>query len=286
MSTAADKLAGLGCVPLLVVMTALPTVARAEVESPLVQQGLAAYDALDLPRTIELLEQARHESLTREEKLITYRTLGMARVALGKLDEAREDFAHLLRVDPSFDFDRTVAPKVRAVFEEAKARVAASARTLAPALPTLQAELVPPAPREGKPVVVHVRYPGGVARKMTVYYRGFGGTTFNRATVEGAADGNFAATIPGLEVHAPALDYHVVLLDDGGASVAAAGNIGRPLSVGVARAPKPVYRRGWFWGVIGGVAAAGAIATGLALGLPRANTAPITVNPLSLTLGR
>jgi hypothetical protein len=261
----------------------LSTVARADVESALVQKGLAAYDELDLPRAVELLEQARGESLTREEKILTYRTLGMAHVALDKNDEAREDFAHLLRVDPSYDFDRTVAPKVRAVFEEAKARVAASGRALAPALPALQPSLVPAAPREGKPVVVRVSYPGGVARKMTLYYRAEGRNAYSRASVDGAPDGSFAATIPGLDVHAPGLDYLVVLLDDGGASVAAAGSIGTPLSVPVARAPKPVYRRGWFWGVIGGVAAAGAVATGLVLGLPRSNTAPITVNPLSLS---
>jgi hypothetical protein len=262
------------------------TVAQAEVESALVQQGLAAYDELDFARAVQLLEQARGESLTREEKIITYRTLGMARVALGKTDEARADFAHLLRIDPSYDFDRTVAPKVRAVFEEAKAQVASSGRTLTPAQSTLVPSLAPATPREGKPVVVRVSHPGGVARKMILYYRALGSNAFSRATVDGSPDGSFAATIPGLDVRAPALDYHVVLLDDGGASVAAAGSIGTPLSVSVTRQPRPVYRRGWFWGVIGGVAAAGAIATGLAFGLPRSNSAPITVNPLSIVISR
>jgi hypothetical protein len=96
----------------------------------------------------------------------------MAYVAVGEHDKAKADFEHLLRVDPSAELDRSVAPKVRAVFEEAKAHAATSTR-----------------------------------------------------------------------------------------------------------APKPVYKKGWFWGVIGGVAAAGAIATGLALGLPRGNSAPVTVNP-------
>jgi hypothetical protein len=271
---------------LLLVVLAATTTARADVESPLVREGLAAYDALDYTRAVQQLEQARGESLTREEKIITYRTLGMARVALGDSDGARGDFAHLLRIDPSYDFDRTVAPKVRAVFEAAKAEVASSGRALAPAEPTLRPTLVPAAPREGKPVVVHVSYPGGVARKMTLYYRALGANAFSRASVDGAPDGGFSATIPGLDVHAPALDYHVVLLDDGGASVAAAGSIGRPLSVAVTRAPRPVYKRGWFWGVVGGVAAAGALATGLVLLLPRSNSAPITVNPLSITISR
>ena len=253
--------------------------ARAEVDSALVKQGVAAYAAADYARAITLLEQARNESLTREEKILTYRTLGMAYVAVGQPGPAKIDFQHLLRVDPSVELDRSVAPKVRAVFEEAKAEAATSARAMAPALPTVAPMIEPAAPHEGRPVEVHVVYPGGVARKMTVFFRKPGDAQFSRASVEATPSGTFDATVPGLAVQAPSLEYHVVLLDDAGASVAAAGSLGQPLSVTVARASKPVYKRGWFWGVLGGVAAAGAIATGLALGLPRGSSAPVTVNP-------
>jgi hypothetical protein len=184
-----------------------------------------------------------------------------------------------LRIDPSIELDRSVAPKVRAVFEEAKGEAATSAHAMAPALPSLAPSVEPAAPKEGRPVTVHVEYPGGVARKMTVYFRKPGDAQFSREVVDAAPSGRFEATVPGLAVQAPSLEYHVVLLDDTGASVAAAGSLGQPLSVDVARTPKPVYKRGWFWGVVGGVAAAGAIATGLALGLPRSNSAPVTVNP-------
>jgi hypothetical protein len=260
-------------------VVAAPLVVRAEVDSALVKQGVAAYAALDLPRAITLLEQARGESLTREEKILTYRTLGMAYVAVGQPGPAKIDFQHLLRVDPTAELDRSVAPKVRAVFEEAKADAATSAHAMAPALPTLAPEIAPATPHEGRPVTVHVVYPGGVARKMTVYFRKPGDAQFSRALVDAAPSGAFDATVPGMAVQAPSLEYHVVLLDDAGASVAAAGSLGQPLSVTVARATKPVYKRGWFWGVVGGVAAAGAIATGLALGLPRGSSAPVTVNP-------
>ncbi len=256
-----------------------PLHARADVESALVKQGLAAYAALDYARAIELLEKARGESLTREEKILTYRTLGMAYVAVGQPAPARVDFEHLLRVDPSAELDRSVAPKVRAVFEEAKAQAATSAHALAPALPALAPKVTPPAPREGHPVAVHVIYPGGLARKMTVYFRKTGEPQFSRATVDANATGDFDATIPGMAVQSPALEFHVVLLDDAGASVAAGGSLGTPLSVTVSRAKKPVYARAWFWGVIGGIAAAGALTTGLVLGLGRGNSAPVTVNP-------
>ena len=263
----------------LLTVAALLTPARAEIDSPLVKQGLAAYASLDYARAIALLEQARNESLTRDEKIAAYRTLGMAYAATGQLAPAKSSFQHLLRVDPSIELDRAVAPKVRAVFEEAKAEAATSAHAMAPALPSLSPSVEPAAPREGRPVTVHVVYPGGVARKMTVYFRKPGDAQFSREVVDAAPSGRCDATVPGLAVQPPSLEYHVVLLDDAGASVAAAGSLGQPLSVDVARTPKPVYKRGWFWGVVGGVAAAGAIATGLALGLPRGNSAPVTVNP-------
>jgi hypothetical protein len=261
------------------VVGAAPLTARAEIDSALVKQGAAAYAALDFPRAITLLEQARKESLTRDEKILTYRTLGMAYVAVGQPGPAKIDFQHLLRVDPTAELDRSVAPKTRAIFEEAKADAATSAHAMAPALPTLAPRIEPPVPREGRPVTVHVEYPGGVARKMTVYFRKPGDAQFSRAIVDGAPSGAFAATVPGLAVQTPSLEYHVVLLDDGGASVAAAGSLGQPLSIAVRATKQPVYKRGWFWGVVGGVAAAGAIATGLALGLPRSSSAPVTVNP-------
>ncbi|MGZ3406895.1 MAG: hypothetical protein ACXVAN_10665 [Polyangia bacterium] len=260
-------------------VVAAPLAVRAEVESALVKQGLTAYAALDYARAIALLEQARGESLTREEKILTYRTLGMAYVAVGQPGPAKLDFQHLLRVDPTATLDRSVAPKVRAVFEDAKAESATSAHAMAPALPTVAPTIEPQSPREGRAVTLHVVYPGGVARKMIVYFRKSGEPQFSRATVDAAPSGTFEATVPGMAVQAPTLEYHVVLLDDGGASVAAAGSLGQPLSVAVTRTKKPVYARGWFWGVIGGVAAAGALATGLALGLPRGNSAPVTVNP-------
>jgi tetratricopeptide (TPR) repeat protein len=263
----------LGCT-LLIAGSAL-----ADVDSPLVKNGLSAYGDLDYAKAVQLLEQARGESLTREEKLVTYRTLGMAYVALGKIDEAKKDFKRLLRIDPSSTLDRSVAPKVRAIFEEAKSEVAVSGGALKTTLPTITPTLEPPAPRQGSPVVVRVDYPGGVARKMTLYFRKSGDGAFSRATVAGDGNGHFSATIPGADLQPSSLEYHIVLLDDAGAAVAGAGTLGSPLAVGVVEKKKPVYKKAWFWGVLGGVVAAGAVGTALALTLGRPNTAPIVVNP-------
>jgi hypothetical protein len=264
----------------LVALALVSSVARAEIESPLVKRGVQAYADLDYAKAVTLLEQARKESLTREEKIVTLQTLGLARVALGQPAEARVDFGRLLRIDPSFQLDRSVAPKVRAVFEEAKAQAATASRGLSAGLPTVTPELSPASLEEGRALTVRVSYPGGVAQKMAFYHRTAGQPSFSRILVGGSgAEGRFEATVPGIAVLPPALEYHVALLDQEGAAIASAGTLGQPLSVAVTKRKRPVYTRGWFWGVVGGVAAAGALAAVLAVVIPRPNTASVTVIP-------
>ena len=269
---------GFRAVAALSLLVALGAPALAEVDSPLVKKGVAAYADLDYAKAVQLLEQARKESLTREEKIVTFQTLAMAHVGLGQMQEARSDFQRLLRIEPSFQLDRSVAPKVRAVFEEAKTQVATSGRPTQSGLPEVNPTITPTSRiKEGMPVTVQVSYPGGVAQRMALFHRRAGTAAYSKLLVDGK-NGQFEATIPGLAVQAPGLDYFLTLLDDGGADVAAAGSLAAPRTLAVAKVEKAVYAKGWFWGVIGGVAAAGAIATALAVVLPRSNTAPVTVN--------
>ena len=97
---------------------------RAAIESDLVKQGIAAYNDLEYLRAVELLQKALQETLTRDEKIVTFQTLAFAHVALGKHDDAVRDFENLLRIDGRFELDRTISPRVRAVFEEARGQVA------------------------------------------------------------------------------------------------------------------------------------------------------------------
>ncbi len=264
------------CVALV---AALCAPARGEIESDLVKQGVAAYDNLDYQKAIELLNKALAETLTREEKVATYRTLAFSHVALGETEAARGDFENLLRADPSTQLDRRVSPRVRAVFEEARAALATrTTRTEEKKLPELTPEFRPPKPRGGEPVVVSAYYPGGVAVTLQVFYRTRGQATFNKIAGEGAL-GRFEVTIPGLAVEAPAIEYYAVALDDNGAAVAGAGSLAQPLALDVGERPRPVYKSGVLWGILGGVAVAGAVAGVLAFFLTRNAPAQITVIP-------
>ena len=182
-------------IAMLVALCVVPTNARAGIDSPLVRAGLAAYDALDFPRAVSLLESARKERLTVEELTVTLRTLGSARVALGDDAGALAAFGRLLEVAPSYTLDRTVSPRIRAVFEEAQ-------KNAPPRAPEAPPVVTPPPPA----VVLTTPPP-------------------------------------------PALPPQ----------------------------KKPVYKRAWFWGVIGGVA--GAAILGGVLGGVLTRNGTVTIVP-------
>jgi hypothetical protein len=268
---------------LLVCLTSWAPTARAEIESDAVKEGVRAYDSLDYPAAVQALQSALSESLTRDEKIITYRTLGFAQVALDHNDEARAAFASLLRLDPAYELDRTISPRIRAVFEQARGDVATSgAGAEADArLPSMTPAVSPARGADGKLISVTVSHPGGIAQTAQLYYRERGTSSFSRVDGKRSGDeGRFELAIPGLAVKAPGLDYYVVALDEHGAAVARAGSLSAPLSIDVAARPRPVYKRGWFWGVMGVV-----VAAAVAGGVVGALVHPVGPNtPASVTL--
>jgi hypothetical protein len=260
------RVAALGVVAALILVGGL---ARAGIESDLVKQGVAAYNDLEYARAIDLLNKALHqETLTREEKIVTFQTLAYAHVALDRSEAAMVDFQNLLRVDGAFELDRTISPRVRAIFEEAKARVATGKGIDGGGgLPSVKMSVLPGrGVKEGQAVQLSAAHPGGLAHKVELFYRTRGQNVFGKLSAPVDARGRFVIIVPGMHVRAPALEYYVVVLDDSGASVAAAGRLGRPLAVDVAGLNQPVYKKGWFWGVLGGIALVGAgVATAVVL---------------------
>jgi hypothetical protein len=251
---------------LAIIIVAFCQPVEAAIESELVRAAMAAYDSLDHAKAIELCGKALEETLTKEERIATYKTLAFAHVALGQLEAARADFVNLLRVDPSFTLDRSISPMARAELENAKSQVATTsggqdARTLPAVTPVVR----PPKPKEGQQLTVQVSYPGGVAEKMRLFYRVRGQAAYSRVQVLGQ-DGSFVATVPGLDVRGPGLEFHLVLLDEWSGAVAGGGSLAKPLTIDVQGRPKPIYKRPVFWGVLGGAAVVGAVVVGAVLG--------------------
>jgi tetratricopeptide (TPR) repeat protein len=235
--------------------------ASADVESELVKSGVAAYEDLEYATAVKFLNRALSESLTREEKMVTFETLGFCQVALGDLAQAKTAFQELLRIAPSFELDRTISPRVRAVFQEAKDQLATSGLAVqGSSLPSVHTLIEPQHAKQGRAVTVRVDYPGGVAEKMRIFYRTRGTNAFSAVTVSSQPAGRFTALVPGLQVKAPALEYYVELLDETGTQVAGAGALGQPIGLEVAASKRPLYAKAWFWGTLGGVLVAGAVA--------------------------
>jgi hypothetical protein len=253
-------------------------VARAAVESELVQKGVAAYEALDFDGAVQALNEALGESLTREERIVTFRTLGFAYAALDRPDDARAAFTRLLRIDASAELDRSVAPKVRALFEEARTRLAtgrAEEPTAGVRLPSLRPTLAPANPRAGQPLTFTVVHPGGMARSVHLYHRAPGEPSYSEVSAPPTGADRFELTVPGSAVRAPALEYYVTALDESNVALARAGTLADPLRVEVAAPPKkPVYKRGWFWGVLVGSAAVAAAVVAVAVVLTTSSPDP------------
>lgn len=262
------------------VVSALSAPARAEVESELVKAGVQAFEDLEYAKAIDLLNRALTETLTREERIVTYKTLAFSHVALGHPDSAREAFVELLRIAPTFDLDRTISLRVRAVFEEARSKVAMSGEDVAGGekLPQVMPTIEPRKPRAGRSVTFSLVYRAAAAQKLQLFYRQRGQPAFSRGIAD-IKDGRFELVVPGSEVATPGLEYYLVLLDEAGAPVAGAGSLVEPRLLAVQEPSKPVYRRPWVWGLIGGILAAGAIAGGVAAGVSANRPATLIIEP-------
>jgi hypothetical protein len=263
-------------------LVALAQPAYATVESELVRQGVAAYDDLEYAKAISLLQKALEESLTREEKIVTYRTLAFSHAALEQSDAAKRDFVNLLHADPTFELDRRISPRVRAPFAEARAAIAAGHDEAEPRVraPLLVPTVEPGRPSEGQAITVAAVYPGGVAESAELYFRARGQQAFSKVVARGEA-GHFAATIPGLQVQPPGLEYYLVLVDDLGGPVATAGGLASPFAVDVRPKKRPIYTKAWFWGVIGAVVVAGVVGgvVGATVGGGNSKSATVTLLP-------
>jgi hypothetical protein len=260
-----------------------PSSARAQADGggadPLTE-GLAAYEALDYPRAVELLEQALEANPPREQAVIVHRTLAFCHLALDQDELARVDLQLLLELDPHFDLDRSVAPRLRAALEEARAALGIGKPTVPappPRSPPLAPELSPERPTAGRPLAVRVRSEAPGAAALELAYRRQGAAEFRRVVVASSA-GRFEALVPGAEVESPALEYHMVVRDRAGAEVGRAGADAAPLITPVR--PRPLTSRKWFWGALaGGAALVGALAAILAVALHPPDTTSLTIVP-------
>lgn len=206
----------------------------------------------------------KRRGLSHDELVRTYRILAVTYAVLDKAEQAKETFVKLLAVDPTYEADPNLGPRVSDPFLEARGYFRAQGQK-----PGLTVD--PQVRLEGGTLRVIAKGPPRFVRRIVVSYRWGSSGAMNSHTIassEGAVD----------VVKAPAganrLDYFVVAQDENENEVMVRGSKVAPLSVFPESAPKnaggaggaqaeqgrSIFASPIFW-IIGGVVVAGGAAT-------------------------
>jgi hypothetical protein len=277
---------------LAVALVLCAVAAHAEVRNELVVTGIKAYDDLDYPRAVRLLTRALGEPLSDEERVAVYQRLAYCHIAFEDEQATRADFQQLLKIDPRFKLDAGASPRMRALFDDVRSVMEPPpvakpkpepVRVTPPPVgkpPTLSAQ--PDArPTVSQPLEVRASLAGADAAQVRLFHRARGGGAWSRVEAE-RRGGSWSATIPGLWVASPGVDYYLLALDGGGREVAALGTAEAPLTVDVAVRARPLWARPAFLGAVG-ILAGIVVAIGLVVGFAWPHsTAPDTPSTIMI----
>jgi hypothetical protein len=208
-------------------------------------------------------------------------------VALGQEEAAKELFQQVLRTDPNFKLDRTISPRIRSVFDEAKAAMAKELALHPPPVENLVPQGGPP-PEVLKPLppadieeghALTVLVDAKDAARLEMHYRTEGESGYNAVLQSRAPSGRFEPTVPGLHVRPPSLQYYLVAHAASGQLTGLGASADAPFALTVHAAEQPFYKRGWFYGLIGGVVAAGVVAALVSLIVIETSPSSLTIQP-------
>lgn len=235
---------------------------------------------------IEVLDRLLQDpDLARKERIEAYRLLGVAYAAKGASDSAEAAFGALLELEPSYVLDPRLSPKIRSVFDRAKAKVARPVRLLDVR-----------ALSSGRRVSVTARIedPDHRVRRVRLYSR-FGDRAFEAVEMNRTEDrAETMLILPDLD--RLRVEYYVEAENDAGEALARAGSPEAPSSVLLERqvdftppppgtepaVASPWYGEWWVWTIVAGVVGAGVAATVIAVETSKGGTPPSTLDPIRL----
>lgn len=239
-----------------------------------VVRAQAAWSELEYERVVEASQSAiASTDIDKKDRVEALRLLGAALVILEKNAEAEAAFAQIFPVDPDYVLPENTSPRIRAVFDPAKARwqVAEQERLatqLGSQLAALKLRLeLPHSPRGGLPITIGVDLedPSKVASAIILSHRRNGESYYNVDTLP-AKPGRSTLVIPGAVTASKTpytIELHVQVRHRSGVTLRREGEADKPISFAVEAGDvpveKPITRRWWFWASIGVVA----IGTGL-----------------------
>ncbi|UJR78730.1 hypothetical protein [Sandaracinus amylolyticus] len=237
----------------IVWMIGLPCSARA---SESLRAGIAAAHEAEFERALGALERAESETLARDELVTLYEQRALVRFALGDARGAERDLTLLAALEPNRVLDGRAPPRLRAVFEQARASLGG------------RVSLDVAVARTEGSARVHatlIRAPAGLVREVVISYRlGASGAWQSARGDEVVIDAPDAAEI----------SLFVIARGAGGAVIAEDGSERAPrrvvgtVSPEIARSEPdeaPSDDTWLHWGI--GLGAGGAVALAVALGV-------------------
>jgi hypothetical protein len=225
-----------------------------------VEEAERLYAELDYPRANQAAQQALKErSLSHEQLVRGYRVLGLSSAAMNEPKSARDAFVMLLMLDPEFEIDPKVSPRIRTALFEARGYWRAQ-----PSRPGVETSAA--ATLDGGSIRVVVRDPLRVVGHIAVAYRWGADGDFISATLEPGEHVEVKLSRP--PEGATRLDYYAQALDANDGALFESGRPEQPLTTRVSTAiagptrsegnSRSVLASPWFWGF----AAVGVIAAG------------------------
>lgn len=235
--------------------------AAAAQSEPRLAEVRRAYAAVDYENTLALAKQALEQGGNdRASTAELYLLLATAAAALDRTDEARDAFACALSVNPELKLDRSLSPKIRAPYQEAR-----GALSRADGRPALEVTLA----RRERSLALSVHDAQALASDIELGTRSSSAQPFARTRLRSGASRQVALPASG------ELEYYVRLLDRHGNVLLELGSESEPRrlpgvtplpgrSAGAANALDADVNRTPYYVTAGALGALGLIAGGVA----------------------
>jgi len=188
------------------------------------------YTKLDYDRANDVATRVLKKSnLSHDQMVRATKVLAITYAILGKEDEAKDTFVTLLILDPDYNVDNNLGPKVSGPFMEARGEYRALSSK--PGI-----EVTPNVRSDGGQLRVVTRDPTKLAKKVTVGYRWMSTGEF---TVASVPVGEGAVEVSAAPQGRTRLDFYAQALDEHDNAVFEAGSSAVPKSTFAEAGPKP-----------------------------------------------
>jgi hypothetical protein len=208
---------------LLVTATSQPAAAQGPANLAEVER---AYSEVDLPETLRLAKaaiEAGGQDARATGRL--YLLWALSAAALDQPTEARDAFSIVLAIDRNVKLERSLSPKVRAPYLEARGRLGVDTEA-----PALEARLA----TEGDQLVVRTRDVLSVAHRLEVGLRWHGSSSFSRRVLEPSPEVYIDVPSPR---QGDRLEYFLRVNDAHGNALFEKASAASPAQLSLAKAP-------------------------------------------------